>query len=445
MSTSAAIRALALVSGMIFGIASGCGTVSASGPSTPTFSPGPGNYSSATMVTLSDSDKSSSIYYTTDGSTPSASSTWYSGPVSLSASATVKAIAVANGFASNVASGTYTISTPAEVVIAVTPASTSITTGATQQFSASVAGSSSSAVTWTVFGTDCSGTACGTISPNGLYTAPAIVPSSPIVTITSTSVSDPTKSASAQATIVPPQAAGYHLAWKDTFSTLSLCTTNAPGCNWYNPGLWWQSAAGTITDPSGTYVNLEWANGQAYNTNISTTSPNAAYYHAWTYGYFEVSMKFNPATGSAPAIWMFAEQGITGGANSISGELDIFEWQSSSPNMGYGTAHVWQNGANLVNTNNSDSWVAPAGTDWSKYNTYGVLLTPTSISWYFNNVLVETLNTTSVPFSKVYGGSESYFLILSQQAACNWTSPCPGQVSPLNMQVQWVHVYAPPS
>src|ERR1035437_9149849 len=89
----------------------------------------------------------------------------------------------------------------------------------------------------------------------------------------------------------PPQAAGYNLVWEDTFSSLSLCTTNVSGCNWYNPGVWWKSAGGTITDPSGSYVNLNWTTGQSGDsgaTEISTISPNGAYYHAWTFGYFEV-------------------------------------------------------------------------------------------------------------------------------------------------------------
>src|SRR5579872_6320801 len=87
----------------------------------------------------------------------------------------------------------------------------------TQQFAASVSGTPDAAVTWTVSGTGCSGTGCGTISSSGLYTAPVAVPPSANVTITATSVSNSAQSASAQVTIVPPQAAGYTLVWEDTF------------------------------------------------------------------------------------------------------------------------------------------------------------------------------------------------------------------------------------
>jgi hypothetical protein len=80
---------------------------------TPSFSPAAGTYSSAQTVTISDSTSGASIRYTTDGSTPSETAgTLYSGPVSISATATLKAIAFESGDTdSAVASATYTIST----------------------------------------------------------------------------------------------------------------------------------------------------------------------------------------------------------------------------------------------------------------------------------------------------------------------------------------------
>jgi hypothetical protein len=82
---------------------------------TPAFSPLPGTYNSAQSVTISDNSSGTTIYYTTDGSTPTISSTRYSGPIQVSTTTTIKAIAAGGGFsASAVASGTYTINqTPA--------------------------------------------------------------------------------------------------------------------------------------------------------------------------------------------------------------------------------------------------------------------------------------------------------------------------------------------
>ncbi len=83
--------------------------------STPTFSPVSGTYTSAQTVTISTATPAATIYYTTDGTKPTVSSAVYGGPITVSSTATIQAIAVANGYvASPVASASYTlISEPA--------------------------------------------------------------------------------------------------------------------------------------------------------------------------------------------------------------------------------------------------------------------------------------------------------------------------------------------
>ncbi len=87
--------------------------VSSQQVATPSFSPGGGSYGSAQSVTISSSTSGASIRYTTDGSTPSETAgTLYSGPVNISATATLKAIAYETGYSdSTVTSATYTINT----------------------------------------------------------------------------------------------------------------------------------------------------------------------------------------------------------------------------------------------------------------------------------------------------------------------------------------------
>ena len=76
----------------------------------PIFSPAPGNYSSAQSITISTTTPNSTIYYTTDGTTPTTSSTLYTGPVSIAVNETLSAIAVASGLTNSpVTSGLYTI------------------------------------------------------------------------------------------------------------------------------------------------------------------------------------------------------------------------------------------------------------------------------------------------------------------------------------------------
>ena len=79
--------------------------------SKPTFSVPSGTYTSAQSVAISCATSGASIYYTTDGTTPTASSTLYTGAITVSSSETIKAIAVRSGMTdSAVASAAYTIS-----------------------------------------------------------------------------------------------------------------------------------------------------------------------------------------------------------------------------------------------------------------------------------------------------------------------------------------------
>src|SRR5271165_1123194 len=76
----------------------------------PQFSPGAGTYTSAQSVTITDATSGSTIYYTTNGTTPTTSSTKYSSAITVPSTETIKAIAVATGFSqSAVASATFTI------------------------------------------------------------------------------------------------------------------------------------------------------------------------------------------------------------------------------------------------------------------------------------------------------------------------------------------------
>jgi uncharacterized repeat protein (TIGR03803 family) len=76
----------------------------------PVFSPPAGTYTLAQLVTLIAAAPHATIYYTTNGTTPTTSSTKYTGPITVSATETIKAIAVATGYTdSPVASARYTI------------------------------------------------------------------------------------------------------------------------------------------------------------------------------------------------------------------------------------------------------------------------------------------------------------------------------------------------
>ena len=78
-------------------------------PKPVTFSPGSGEVTSGTSVTLSTTTEGASIYYTTDGTDPTSTSTLYSSPIVITASTTLKAVAIMNGVSGLVSTATYTV------------------------------------------------------------------------------------------------------------------------------------------------------------------------------------------------------------------------------------------------------------------------------------------------------------------------------------------------
>jgi hypothetical protein len=98
---------------------------------TPTFSVPSGTYTSVQKVTISDATAGATIFYTTDGSTPTMASTPFAGPITVNATETIKAIATATGFSNSaVATATYTINLPSpDFQVAVNPSTLTIVAG----------------------------------------------------------------------------------------------------------------------------------------------------------------------------------------------------------------------------------------------------------------------------------------------------------------------------
>jgi hypothetical protein len=89
---------------------SGSGITESMTPATPVIAPAGGTYYSVESVTITDSTKGAVIYYTLDRTTPTASSTAYKVPFTVSTIETVKAIAISGGTTSSaVATAAYTV------------------------------------------------------------------------------------------------------------------------------------------------------------------------------------------------------------------------------------------------------------------------------------------------------------------------------------------------
>ena len=111
ISSSETLQAIATGNGSSTSpVASAAYVINLPAAASPVFSPAAGTYSSAQTVTLSDATPGAAIYYTTDGTQPTISSSRYTGPIAVNSSETLQAIAIASGYsASALASATYSI------------------------------------------------------------------------------------------------------------------------------------------------------------------------------------------------------------------------------------------------------------------------------------------------------------------------------------------------
>lgn len=126
----------------------------------------------------------------------------FTAPASLPPTPTVTVTAVSHADTTRSASAQVTLAGATAVSVTLSPAAVSVATGKTQQFQASVINTGDTVVTWQVNGVTGGNSTAGTINANGLFTAPASVPSPPVVFVSAVSQADPTKTATAQVTIV---------------------------------------------------------------------------------------------------------------------------------------------------------------------------------------------------------------------------------------------------
>lgn len=120
----------------------------------------------------------------------------YTAPGTLSGPASVTVTATSAADASKSASAVISLAPAAGITVALNPPSVTMASTSSIQFSVSVSGTSNTAVTWTM------SPALGFLTSSGSYTAPYTL-SPQTVTITATSVADPTKSATSVVTVQP--------------------------------------------------------------------------------------------------------------------------------------------------------------------------------------------------------------------------------------------------
>jgi beta-glucanase (GH16 family) len=360
---------------------------------TPVLSLASGTYTGTQTVTISDATSNATIYYTTNGATPTAASTVYRAPITVSVSETLTAVALAPGFATSAeASASYTLN---PVVLTPTPTISGSANDNGAQNGAAIVTLSDAAAGAKIYYT-LDGSAPTTAAQ--IYEAPFLVDSNLTVKAIAVAAGLP-QSAVATLAFAPNIASGT-LVWSDEFNEATTANT-AP-----NPLFW------TYDVGAGGFGNAELEHYCAYGSAVSpcvASAPNAyvgtdGYLHivaqqpspgvytsarlktqglfSFQYGRFEVRVQVPEAQGFWPAAWLMGND-ITTLPWPGCGEMDVQERvdAADTPDKTVGSIH----GTGFTGGNIGTTFYFPTGQTAATFHTYGMIWSPGSVAYYVDD------------------------------------------------------------
>jgi len=202
----------------------------------------------------------------------------YTAPLDTPSPATVQVTATSHADATK--SGTGTLAITSDIALSLTPNRASVELGATQAFQAALTTSAhpDTSIRWSLSGPCASG--CGSVDATGTYTAPRILPSPAIATMTAQSVADPSKQISAAVAITSSfslQLSAPSSVPAGGTATIVATMTSVPGSNPSTALSWALSGPGCSGGSCGVLsaVTTQSASGNSVASSVTYTSPRA--------------------------------------------------------------------------------------------------------------------------------------------------------------------------
>lgn len=157
----------------------------------------------------------------------------------------------------------------------------------------------------------------------------------------------------------------------------------------------------------------------------------------FTYGRIEARLRVPSATGVWPAFWMRPQEKVYGGWPT-SGEIDVMEYVSQTPNQLYGTVHFDFFG------HEEDGGVyeldRPVSDD---YHVVALEWTPSSIDWFVDGGHYHSFDS-SRDIQQRRPFDEDFYLVLNVAVGGTWPEDPVPQDYPAELRVDWVRVYRDP-
>lgn len=151
------------------------------------------------------------------------------------------------------------------------------------------------------------------------------------------------------------------------------------------------------------------------------------------YGYFEARMRLPPGPGTWPAFWLGTQRPNTDKSPSI--EIDVIEYYGHSTAAYSAALHVWYKGEEQKRSTHQVQKVpVPDGSLLNAFHTYGVRVTPETITYYLDRKPVWQKPTPPELDKPLYP------LV---NLALGSGFPIDKTPNPSVLLVDYVHVYAP--
>jgi hypothetical protein len=179
----------------------------------------------------------------------------------------------------------------------------------------------------------------------------------------------------------PP--AGYRLAWQDEFDGTALDSTK---WGYRTDTRFWSKQLPANVSVSGGFLNLH-LKKEAVDS-VQYTAGGVISKNRVRYGYYESRLKVPPGRGWHTSFWMMKSGRLA--TDTVATELDVLENDSVSP-LKYGV-NVHRHLPTPHLTYGTKTVTTPSLS--ASFNTLGCEYTPTTIKYFFNGALVQTVNAT---------------------------------------------------
>ncbi|WP_395050734.1 family 16 glycosylhydrolase [Flavobacterium sp.] len=221
---------------------------------------------------------------------------------------------------------------------------------------------------------------------------------------------------------------------KWTFETGTGCDISL--CGWGNNELqYYQSNNATISNG---ILSITAKKERVSGSSYTSARMKSLLKGDWTYGRFEARVKLPSGAGLWPAFWMLPTDNFYG-TWPASGEIDIMESISKTPNTVLGTLHYGSSNTNHQYT--STNFSLNSGTFADAFHTFAIEWEAGKIRWFVDDILYKTVTTSDIspnswPFDK------RFFFIMNLAVGGNLGGTVDTSIFPQSMQIDYVRVYA---